>query len=195
MRNCFCFKTDIQTASQSFLHQTICVTDCTQVRGARQLTDIKLLTTGNVKGGYTLVTLPRINTVSWQCERDSCPRNVSKVGYAVTLRAFFSVCCRYLAVASKGWYGYGLSRCGRATWLQVCTHPKIAAFWRVTPCRWARSSIGRLGVIRQKNRTCSSSSDRTSHVRSSACLIHLQTCSVNFMAVWCGLTFMYTGTV
>jgi hypothetical protein len=53
------------------------------------------------------------NTVSWQCGRDSCPRNVTKVGYAVTLRAC-SVCCRYLAVASKGWYGYGRSRCGRA---------------------------------------------------------------------------------
>jgi hypothetical protein len=54
------------------------------------------------------------NTVSWQCGRDSWPRNVSKVGYAVTLRAC-SVCCRYLAVASKEWYGYGRSRCGRAT--------------------------------------------------------------------------------
>jgi hypothetical protein len=54
------------------------------------------------------------NTVSWQCGRDSCPPNVSKVGYAVTLRAC-SVCCRYLAVASKGWHGYGRSRCGRAT--------------------------------------------------------------------------------
>ena len=41
-------------------------------------------------------------------------RNVSKVGYAVTLRAC-SVPCRYLAVASKGRYGYGLSRSGRAT--------------------------------------------------------------------------------
>ena len=55
------------------------------------------------------------NIVYWQCGRDSCPRNVSKVGYAVTLRAC-SVCCRYVAVASKGWYGYGRSRCGRATW-------------------------------------------------------------------------------
>ena len=55
------------------------------------------------------------NTVSWKCGRDSWARNVSKVGYAVTLRAF-SVCCRYLAVASKGWYSYGRSRCGRATW-------------------------------------------------------------------------------
>jgi len=54
------------------------------------------------------------NTVSWRCGRDSCPRNVSKVGYAVTLRAF-SVYCRYLIVSSKGWYGYGRSRCGRAT--------------------------------------------------------------------------------
>jgi hypothetical protein len=44
------------------------------------------------------------NTVSWQCGRDSCPRNVSKVGYAVTLRAC-SVCCRYLADETKGWYG------------------------------------------------------------------------------------------
>ena len=53
------------------------------------------------------------NTVSWQCGRDSCPRNVSKVCYAITLRAC-SVCCRYLAVAWKGWYGYGRSGCGRA---------------------------------------------------------------------------------
>jgi len=55
------------------------------------------------------------NTVSWHCGRDSCPRNVPKVGYAVTLRAC-SVRCRYLAVASKGWYGYGQSRGGRATY-------------------------------------------------------------------------------
>jgi len=55
------------------------------------------------------------NTVSWHCGRNSWPRNVSKFGYAVTLRAC-SVCCRYLAVASKGWYCYGLSGCGRATW-------------------------------------------------------------------------------
>jgi len=54
------------------------------------------------------------NTVSWQCARDLCTRNVSKVGYAVTLRAC-SVCRRYLVVASNGWYGYGRSRCGRAT--------------------------------------------------------------------------------
>ena len=33
------------------------------------------------------------NTLLWQCGRDSWPRNVSKVGYAVTLRAC-SVCCR-----------------------------------------------------------------------------------------------------
>jgi hypothetical protein len=53
------------------------------------------------------------NTVSWQCGRDTCPRNILKVGYVVTLRAC-SVCCRYLAVALKGWYGYGRSRRGRA---------------------------------------------------------------------------------
>jgi hypothetical protein len=55
------------------------------------------------------------NTVPWQCGRDWWPRNVSKVGYAVKLRPC-SVRCRYLAVASKGWHGYGLSRSGRATW-------------------------------------------------------------------------------
>jgi hypothetical protein len=55
------------------------------------------------------------NTVSWRCGRDLWPRHVSKVGYAVTLRAC-SLCCRYLAVASNGWYGYGMSRSGRATW-------------------------------------------------------------------------------
>jgi hypothetical protein len=68
------------------------------------------------------------NTVSWQCGRDWWPRNVSKGGYEVTLRACL-VCCRYLAVASKGWYSYGLSRSGRATRrctsrpAQACTHP------------------------------------------------------------------------
>ena len=31
------------------------------------------------------------NTVSWQCGRESWPRNVSKVGYEVMLRAFFGV--------------------------------------------------------------------------------------------------------
>ena len=54
------------------------------------------------KGGHTLVTLPRIVTpyrASADGTRDSV--NVSKVGYAVKLRAC-SVCCRYLAVASKG---------------------------------------------------------------------------------------------
>jgi hypothetical protein len=54
------------------------------------------------------------NAVSWQCGRDSWPRNVSKRVYAVTLRAC-SMRCRYLAVASKGWYGYDLSSSGRAT--------------------------------------------------------------------------------
>jgi hypothetical protein len=38
-----------------------------------------------------------------------------KFGYAVTLRAC-SMRCRYLSVAWKGWYGYGLGRSGRATW-------------------------------------------------------------------------------
>jgi hypothetical protein len=68
------------------------------------------------------------NAISWQCGRDSRPRNISKVGYAVTLRAC-SVCCRYLAVASKGLYGYGLSRCVRAT--SRCTYPPAQA---VTVC-------------------------------------------------------------
>jgi hypothetical protein len=62
------------------------------------------------------------NTVSCQRGRDSWPRNVSKVGYAVTLRAC-SVRCRYLAVVSKGWYGYGLSRSGRATWHVITVLP------------------------------------------------------------------------
>jgi hypothetical protein len=60
------------------------------------------------------VTAYRI-TISLECGRDSWPRNVSKVGYAVTLRAC-SVRRRYLTVASKAWYGYGLSRSGRAMW-------------------------------------------------------------------------------
>ena len=64
------------------------------------------------KGRYTLVTLPR-NVTPYRDSVDGTCDHVSKVGYAVTLRAC-SMCCRYLAVASKGWYGYGLSRCGRA---------------------------------------------------------------------------------
>jgi len=56
-----------------------------------------------------------LNAVSRHCRRDSWPRNVSKVGYAVSLRACL-VPCRYLVVASKGWYVYGLSRSERATW-------------------------------------------------------------------------------
>jgi hypothetical protein len=55
------------------------------------------------------------DTASWQCGWDLWPRNVSKVGYLLTLRAR-SGSCRYLAITSKGWYGYGLSRSGRATW-------------------------------------------------------------------------------
>jgi len=73
------------------------------------------------------------NTVSWQCGRDSWPRNVSKIGYSVTLRAC-SVCCRYLAVASKGWYGYGLSRCGRATCHVARPHLESYRLWCVIVC-------------------------------------------------------------
>jgi hypothetical protein len=60
------------------------------------------------------------NTLSWQCKLESWPRNVSNVGYAVTLRVC-SVRCRCLAIASKGWYGYGRSRCGRAAWRWTST--------------------------------------------------------------------------
>jgi len=67
------------------------------------------------KGRYTLVTLPCNVTPYRKCGQDLRPRDISKVGYTVTLQAF-SVCCRYLAVTSKGWYGYGLSRWGQATW-------------------------------------------------------------------------------
>jgi len=49
---------------------------------------------------YRKVTVYR-NTVSWQRGWDSWPRNISKAGYAVTLRVF-SMCCRYLAIAWKG---------------------------------------------------------------------------------------------
>jgi len=82
------------------------------------------------KGGYTLVTLPRIVTPY----RDSVEGTrdlVTYVGYAVTLRAF-SVCCRYCAVASKGWYSYGRSRCGRATWRCTSTPAQavtISSLW------------------------------------------------------------------
>ena len=86
------------------------------------------------------------NTVSWQCWRDTWPRNVSKVGYAVTLRAC-SVRCRYLAVTSKGWYGYGLSRSGRATW-HVTTATLFSVslnrnvYKRTKPLLAAKTSLG-----------------------------------------------------
>jgi hypothetical protein len=67
----------------------------------------------NTKGRYTLVTLRRNVTPYRDSVDGTCEHVTSKVGYAVTLRAC-SVSCRYLTVASKGWYGYGLSRCGRA---------------------------------------------------------------------------------
>jgi hypothetical protein len=75
--------------------------------------DVQHKKTNDVKHTCNVTTYR--NTVSWQCGRDSWPRYVSKVGYAVTLLAC-SVGCRYLAVASKGWYGYGLSRSGHETW-------------------------------------------------------------------------------
>jgi hypothetical protein len=89
------------------------------------------------KGRYTLVTFP--STVLWQCGRDSWSRNVSKVGYAVTLRAC-SVCCRYLAVPSKGWYGYGLSRWGRTTW-QVTT-VRSSRLLYIHDCSGSRNKLG-----------------------------------------------------
>jgi hypothetical protein len=81
------------------------------------------------------------NTVSWQCGRDSWPRNVSKVGYAVTIRAC-SVSCRYLAVASKGWYGYGLSRSGLATW-----HVTTVRCSRLFDIHDASGSRNKLGTL------------------------------------------------
>jgi len=57
-----------------------------------------------LRGVHTCNVTAYRNIVSWQCGRDSWPRNVSKVGYAVTLRAC-SVRCRYLAITSKGWAG------------------------------------------------------------------------------------------
>jgi hypothetical protein len=54
------------------------------------------------KGGYTLVTLPRIVTPYYDSADGTRDRvTYQKVGYAVTLQAC-SVCWRYLAVASKG---------------------------------------------------------------------------------------------
>jgi hypothetical protein len=88
---------------------------------------------GFVKGRvHTCNVTAYRNTVSWQCGRDSWPRNVSKVAYAVTLRAC-SVCCRYLAISSKGWYGYGGSSCGRETWRCTSTPAPavpVSSLWR-----------------------------------------------------------------
>jgi len=58
------------------------------------------LTLLQCKGGSTLVTLPRIVT-PYRDSVDGTRGRVSKVGYVVVLQACL-VCCRYLAVASKG---------------------------------------------------------------------------------------------
>jgi hypothetical protein len=100
---------------------------CESLQGLYLLqSDCSLLLVVLKLGTHCNVTAYR-NTVSWQCGQDSWPRNVSKFGYAVTLRAC-SVRCRYLAVASKGWYGYGLSRSGRAPWhvTTVCSSRLLA---------------------------------------------------------------------
>jgi hypothetical protein len=90
-------------------------------------------------GTHCNVTAYR-NTVPWHCGRDSWPRNVSKVGYVVTLRAC-SVRWLCLAFASEGWYGYGLSRSGRATW-----HVTIFQFFRILYIHDASGSRNKLGT-------------------------------------------------
>jgi hypothetical protein len=85
------------------------------------------------------VTMYR-NTVSWQCERDSWLRTLSKVSYAVMLRAS-SVRCRYLAVESKGWYGYDQSRSERATW-----HVTTFCSYRLLYIHEASGSRNKLGT-------------------------------------------------
>jgi hypothetical protein len=77
------------------------------VRGTSINITLRLVHTCNVTASR--------NTIAWQCGWDSSPHNISKVGYAIMLQAC-SVRCRYLAIVSKGWYGYGLSRSGRWMW-------------------------------------------------------------------------------
>ena len=95
-------------------------------------------------GTHCNVTAYR-NAVSWQCKRDSWPRNVSKVGDAETLRAC-SVCCGYLAVTSKGWYGYGLSRSERHHRPLLC--PSVHS-WCFSLEEWCESVVlwGFLNVL------------------------------------------------
>jgi hypothetical protein len=90
------------------------------------------------KDGHTLVTLPR--TVRQY--RESAEGTPDRV----TLRAF-SVCCQYLAVASKGWYGYGLCRCGCATWHATTAAPSSFSLKRnvykcTKPLLAAKTSLG-----------------------------------------------------
>jgi hypothetical protein len=85
-----------------------------------------------------------VNTCNVTSYRDSVdgtwPRNVSKVGYVVTLGAC-SVCCRYLAIVSKGWYSYGLSRFGRTMW-----HVTTVSSSRLLYFRDASGSHNKLGT-------------------------------------------------
>jgi hypothetical protein len=72
-------------------------------------------TTAARKGGvHTSNVTAYRKTVSWQCGRNSWPRNVSKVGYAVTLRGHESRPHCHDTVLRY------------AVTLQVCTHPKSA---------------------------------------------------------------------
>jgi hypothetical protein len=117
-------KEDVGQRNQQSKDHTTTHTHCNIYERIRESPWIMNMSTVNPLGWvHTCNVTAYRNTVSWQCGWDSWPRNVSKVGYAVTLRAF-SVCCRYLAVVSKEWYGYGRSRCGRAS---CCTSTPTAA--------------------------------------------------------------------
>ena len=74
------------------------------------------------------------------------PRNVSKVGYSVTLRAF-SVCCRYLAVSSLWCDGQIPTAHRTSPWLYLVTN-----FWYVTRSR-VPSTLSRYGVTIRGNVT------------------------------------------
>jgi hypothetical protein len=136
-----------------------------------------------LKGGYTPVTLSRtVNTVLWQCGQDSWPCHVLKVGYAVTLWAC-SVRCRYLAIASKGWYGYCLSRSGRALWHITTVHSS-----RLLYIHDASGSHNKLGTpccntrrILLRHEARDESSDRNSMSCQSLATLQVCTFTLNFI--------------
>jgi hypothetical protein len=97
---------------RSFIAKEMCLKEAHSGFEPESPVHFKTWTWNAGKGGYTLVTLPRTVT----SYRDSVDGTRDHVTYQKLVMQKRYGRCRYLAVASKGWYSYGLSRSGRAAW-------------------------------------------------------------------------------